>query len=295
LVEIYINGILHNKCREVCWKKYFQWPIWRVKLLKLKILSACYRSISKTTATKLFRSELDIIYYLCCIYDITIEKIEKNCNGPEYDHRLQDLWKKIFHLREYNTSRHLYPFFSTMPFYAGTQFYWDKLIEDNLGTNKKMMQSFSHLDSPKPYADRLFSLVVNLLYHNRHSPCPDVIQETLNAYQKSTAGRHYRIPLLRKLLQVYKYPAVYQLKIDEESKPEEDLHSSVPFDQVSATNMTQKDIEAFSISALDARNDFVNVELDNDEKLIMYMKKRDPLMPAWIDCGLDCIRFADCL
>jgi len=43
LVEIYINGILHNKCRQLCWGKHFQWPVWRLKLLKLKILSACYR------------------------------------------------------------------------------------------------------------------------------------------------------------------------------------------------------------------------------------------------------------
>lgn len=69
----------------------------------------------------------------------------------------------------------------------------------------------------------------------------------------------------------------------------------MPPEEVSAIGMTLKDIEAFSITARDARNDFANQDFSNDEKFIMYMKHRDPLMAAWIDLGLDGLRFADCL
>jgi hypothetical protein len=76
---------------------------------------------------------------------------------------------------------------------------------------------------------------------------------------------------------------------------EQDPHSSAPLDKVNAVNMTLRDIENFSFTARDARNDFATIELCPDEKFIMYMKQRDILMPAWIDLGFDGVRFADCL
>jgi len=59
--------------------------------------------------------------------------------------------------------------------------------------------------------------------------------------------------------------------------------------------MTLKEIEAFSVTGRDVRNDFAHVNLSQDEQIILYMKNRDPLMPAWIETGLDAMRFADCL
>ena len=59
--------------------------------------------------------------------------------------------------------------------------------------------------------------------------------------------------------------------------------------------MTLKDIQAFSETLRDALNDFEQVDLSNDDKFCLYLKRRDPLMPAWIDLGLESLRFSDCL
>jgi len=292
LVEIYINIILHRKCKKICNEKQLSEPISKLRLLNYKARSVTYEVMCTNTSLPSFLDNMDIVQCLCEYFSVTADKIQNQNNQVMYDDILKNVWQKLQKNTEFNTSRHLTPFMKMLPYFVNSSFFWDKLIETNTVTIKRMLQSFSLLEMPKTYADRLFSLVSCMLHHHYGNSFAHVIQATLDAYLKSTAGRHYRIPLLRKLLQVYSNPNSHQLTIEpNKTNP----HSNLSASESSAIHMTLRDIEAFSVTATDARNDFENVDVSNDEKLIMYMKKRDPLMPAWIDTGLDAIRFADCL
>jgi hypothetical protein len=294
LVEMYINKILHQACSKECWQKHIQSHTWRLKAIKMKLLGAVYRTICQHAPQQKFRQNMDIVLYLCEVYEITIEKILHNNRGSHFDYKLKKIWEKLQNNTDFNTSRHLTPFIRSLPYYPASQYFWDNLIQNHVDNHKRLLQSFSLMDTPKTYADRLFSLVVNMLYHYNHDqPYFSVIQATLQAYQKSTAGRHYRIPLLRRLLQVNKDPVTHQLKAS--NNQAEHVHAGLTPAEISAVDMTQREIEAFAITARDSRNDFEHKDLSNDEKFIMYLKQRDPLMPAWIDMGLDCLRFTDCL
>ena len=124
-----------------------------------------------------------------------------------------------------------------------------------------------------------------MLAHNKVAPFIHIIKATLEAYEKSTAHRHYRIPLLKKLLQSYSHQEHCQA----------DNHPQVSKEESSAIGMTHQDIKQFSLTLQDGLEDFKNIDLSNDEKFCMYLKNRDELMPLWINFGLDTLRFADCL
>jgi len=292
LIEMYINGILHRECKATCLQRHFNAPLSTLKQLNQNLFNITIRATEPKDAKENFLKNILIVCHLHMYYNITIEKIEsEDKDESRFDERLQKIEKELSASTEFCSSRHFAPFVQILPCNLSHNFFWKRLIEKNTIHTYGMLQSFSLLDVPKTYADRLFSLVVSMLYHNRFDSFPHVIEATLTAYLKSTAGRHYRIPLLHKLLQVYKAPLLHQLHITNNPDP----HSILPPSMVSAIGMTLTDIEAFSFTARDARNDFANIELSQDEKFIMYMKQRDPLMPAWIDLGLDCIRFSDCL
>jgi hypothetical protein len=233
---------------------------------------------------------LQVVVHLCIYFDRTIEKLDKNGHKKDFSHDLQAVWKQLERSLQFNTSRHLTPFMQILPYWIKSQIFWDNVIDAHLNSIKKMMQSFSLVKHPKPYADRLFSLLTCMLYHNDQTPFDHIIRATLEAYCKSTAQRHYRIPLLKKLLQVYNNKKFYRLKLN--NKGSEPIHQD--FQELSAVDMTLKDIETFSVTLRDAFNDFDHIDLSNDDKFCLYMRQRDPLVPAWIDFGLESLRFADC-
>jgi len=293
LVEIYINSILHQQCDASCRQQFVKSQLLELSTLREKVIQAVSCCYSKFSATKEFRKNILNAVFVCEIYELTFLKIEYNCQESELKRALRIIWELMQKNTEFTTSRHLMPFLKIIPFDVESEFFWEQLIHAHMDTQKNTLQTFSFLDCPKNYADRLFSLVVSMLYHNHSGSFTHVIHATLEAYQKSTAGRHYRIPLLQKLLQVCRNPATHHLKREEDNKT--DPHSTVPPAEVSAINMTLKEIEAFSVTGRDVRNDFADVNLSQDEQIILYMKNRDPLMPAWIETGLDAMRFADCL
>ena len=291
LVEVYMNRIFHDKCRKLCWKEYIAPSQLALKFLTNLINRVVYRCMSDKTIHQRFRCNLQTALYLCCYFELTIGKLDLKKSHKNIDPELKYIWQRLERNMEFNSSRHLTPFMKILPYFAGSQFYWDKLIQTHLDTFKKTMQGFSLAKHPKPYADQLFSLLTCMLYHNDCDPLPQVIQATLETYLKSTAERHYRIPLLQKLQKMYSDKKSYRLKL--ENRGSDRLHRENQ--ELSAVGMTHQDICAFSVTLRDALNDFEHVDLSNDDKFCLYLKQRDPLVPAWIDFGLDSLRFADCL
>ena len=193
------------------------------------------------------------------------------------------------------TSRHFVFFMNALPYYVASQQSWENLMFMALNVGKRTLQGFSLANAPRNYADQLFSLVVSMLAHNKVAPFTHIIKATLEAYEQCTAHRHYRIPLLNKLLQVYSNPERYKLIPQSRQAEDEDIHPQVPIEDKSAIGMTHQDIRQFSMTLQDGLDDFNNIDLSNDDKFCLYMKTRDELMPVWINFGLDTLRFADCL
>ena len=292
LVEYYITEIFHEKCAGLCHKKYLSPCYARAIELNFQISKLATKLIADKTIQMRFFNSLQIVTYLCSYYDLTLNtRLFFKSSRVYFDRDLRYIWQRLENCQQSHTSRHLLPFIKMLPYYVGSQYYWDKHIDSHLIFLKKSMQSFSLVEHPKPHADWLFSLLTCMLYHNRHDPFPHIIQATLEAYLKSTAERHYRIPLLQKLQKVYSNPTAYQ--IETEDQDGQRFHPD--FQDTSAIGMTLKDIQAFSVTLRDALNDFEQVDLSNDDKFCLYLKRRDPLMPAWIDFGLESLRFSDCL
>jgi hypothetical protein len=293
LAELYINNVFHKACPKTCKEKYVLASLATLKQLHQKLNDIAYSTaFCQSITQEKFQENMQIVRHLHEYYTLTIRKIENESLGESDNEILMSIGRELSKGTEFNISRHLTPFLQILPYNLCHKFFWGKLVERITSTTFRTLQSFSLLDNPKTYADRLFSLIVSMLYHDPSRSFSHVIQTTLTAYLKSTAGRHYRIPLIRKLLQVYQNPLAHQLN----PEPDEPIpHFSLPQEKVNAVNMTLKDIQDFSFTVQDARNNFANIELCPDEKFIMYMKKRDILMSAWIDLGLDGIRFADCL
>ena len=291
LVEYYITQIFHKKCTDSCCKKYLSPSYAQMIDLNFQIKRLAGKCMADKTIQTRFFSDLQIVIYLCCYFDLTLNTLLFKDTPVQFDRDLRLIWQRLENSQQTLTSRHLLPFIKMIPYFSGSQYYWDKLTDNHLNYLKKTMQSCSLVEHPKPHADWLFSLLTCMLYHNRHDPFPHIIRATLEAYLKSTAERHYRIPLLQKLQKVYSDPAAYQLSL--ENQDGQRCHPDSQ--ETSALGMTLKDIQAFSETLRDALNDFEQVDLSNDDKFCLYLKRRDPLMPAWIDFGLESLRFSDCL
>lgn len=292
LVEMYVTNIFHKKCKNTCWKEFMKLPYIKLRHIKLKINSIVYGCMSDKTISQQFSNNLQIAAYLNCYFDITLKKLDWDKPTAAYDQELKKIWQKLSQKFVGQTSRHLTPFMHVLPYFIGSQYYWDHTIESHFDTLKKLNQTFSCTEHSKQYADQLFSLVTCMLYHNRFDSFFHIIQATLETYRKSTAKRHYRIPLLERLLQVYRHQEEHQLKIEPTGS---DVIHSVPVDDLTAVDMTNTAIRNYSAAMSDAYNDFKNVDMSNDDKFCLYLRQRDPLMPAWINFGLEILRFADCL
>ena len=152
------------------------------------------------------------------------------------------------------------------------------------------------------FADSLFTLLVSLLFHQNQYETKTVIQETMLAYDKSTAGRHYRIPLLAQLLRYQESPREMELaapawipeldNIDSGIKAESVVHPTVTRSQLTADDLTASEIRNTAQSSMqDCLQGFEHQDFSSDEKFCCYLRKKDEMMPAWIDFGLKCFRF----
>ena len=287
LMEIYITQMYHKNCEKPCWDKHIKLPLLKLKHLKKGISSIVYSCLAQRTIQTMFFFNLKTALRICKYFSFTLKTLEAIVYNviPNFDEDLKLLGLEMQRDLDKYTTRHFVIFMNTLPYYVASQQSWENLMLMTQNVGKRTLQGFSLAEAPRNYADQLFSLVVSMLAHNKVAPFIHIIKATLEAYEKSTAHRHYRIPLLKKLLQSYSHQEHCQA----------DNHPQVSKEESTAIGMTHQDIKQFSLTLQDGLEDFKNIDLSNDEKFCMYLKNRDELMPLWINFGLDTLRFADCL
>ena len=297
LMEIYITQMYHKQCDKSCWDEHIKLPLLKLKNMKKGICSIAYSCLAQRTIQTMFHYNLKTALRICKYFSFAIKKLEDNMYNVNrnFDKDLKLLGLEMQRDLDMYTSRHFVFFMNALPYYVASQQSWENLMFMALNVGKRTLQGFSLAEAPRYYADQLFSLVVSMLAHNKVAPFTHIIKATLEAYEQCTAHRHYRIPLLNKLLQVYSNPERYKLIPQSRQAEDEDIHPQVPIEDKSAIGMTHQDIRQFSMTLQDGLDDFNNIDLSNDDKFCLYMKTRDELMPVWINFGLDTLRFADCL
>ena len=297
LMEIYITQMYHEKCGKPCYDEHIRLPLLKLKNLKNSISSIAYECLAKRTIQSMFHYNLKTALRICKYFSFAIKKLEYNVYNVirNFDEELKLLGLEMQRDLDMYTSRHFFFFMNALPYYVASQTSWENLMSMALNVGKRTLQGFSLAEAPRQYADQLFSLVVSMLAHNKVAPFTHIIKATLEAYEQCTAHRHYRIPLLKRLLKVYSNPKLYQLSPQPCQAENDDIHPQVSKEDSSAIGMTHQDIKLFSMTLQDGLEDFKNIDLSNDEKFCMYLKNRDELMPLWINFGFDTLRFADCL
>jgi hypothetical protein len=76
-------------------------------------------------------------------------------------------------------------------------------------------------------------------------------------------------------------------------KPKIQVHPFASRNQLSSRDLTSQRIRDFAVSTMsDCLGDFASYDLGCPEKFCRYLRERDDFMPAWIDSGLKCCRFA---
>ena len=289
LMEIYITKVFHTHCRkETCWDKHIRSSYFKVNEIKIQLYNAIYECIHDPTIHKRFENNLKFIIRICTFFDITQNKIEHNCTNV-FKQSLRYLKLQLHNEKDHTTSSHFYSFVDVLPYHLTDPNSWDVLIQANTTWQKEQQQEVTKANMPRRYADHLFSLLVSNLYHNKVGSFTRLISLTLEAYEKCTAHRHYRIPLLKRLLEVCRQPEKFHLK---PNYAELDVHAQVPNENISAIGMTLQDIEKFSATLQDGHDDFKHVDLSNDEKFFLYLKNRDHLFLDWIHFGFNSLCFA---
>ena len=297
LMEIYITQMYHEKCDKPCYDEHIRLPLLKLKNLKNIISCIAYECLAKRTIQSMFHYNLKTALRICKYFSFALKKLEYNVYNVirNFDEELKLLGLEMQRDLDMYTSRHFVYFMNALPYYVASQQSWENLMFMALNVGKRTLQGFSLAETPRYYADQLFSLVVSMLAHNKVAPFTHIIKATLEAYEQCTAHRHHRIPLLKKLLEVYSQQERYKLNPQPCQKDSKDIHPQVSKEDSSAIGMTHQDIKKFSLTMQDGQDNFKNIDLSNDEKFCMYLKNRDELMPLWINFGLDSLRFADCL
>ena len=171
---------------------------------------------------------------ICTYFDITQQKLEYNCTNI-FKISLSYIQQQWNNEKDHTTPSHFYSFVNVLPYHLTDPTFWDFLIQANTTWLKVQQQTITKANMPRRYADHLFSLLVSNLYHNKVGSFTHLISATLEAYKKCTAHRHYRIPLLKRLLEECRQPEVFHLK---PNLAEPDLHAQVPNENISAIGMT---------------------------------------------------------
>ena len=286
LMEIYITRIFHERCGKSCWDEHIKMPLLKLRNLKKGVSSIAYSCLAQRTIQSLFHYNLKSALRICKYFSFALDKLEYTVTSS-FGEELKLLGLELQRDLDMWTSRHLVFFMNVLPYYVDSQSSWENLMSMSLTIGKQTLQGFSLAEMPRQYADQLFSLVVSMLAHNKVAPFTHVIKATIEAYEKCTAYRHYRLPLLKKLLEVYSNPEHYKLSLPS--------YAIVPQENINVIGMTHRDIRQFSMTLRDGLDDFENIDLSNDEKFCLYLRNRDEFMPVWINFGFDTLRFADCL
>lgn len=290
LIEVWITKQYHARCSARCHHKFVHKALRKMQRQIEEMHRIALHCMTKNM-TDNFKSELCLVVQLCLLYKINIGLLFRHpdLHTSNVKEKLHNIWRNMKWDTYDYTSAHLQPFVHQLVLQIDTEYHWEHQMRMIREDKRKMVQESTGIMTSRFIANHFYSLVVCMLHHI--SPDPfyfSFVLETIQEYELYTAGRHYRIPLLQQLYQVMRSPNEYSLTsrvrvLDCFSSSTR--HVGLSWDKLSAVGLTRNNIDQFSFTLQDAKDDFAHV-LSNDEAFIQYLKERDPMMTVWLDIGL---------
>jgi hypothetical protein len=308
LLAAYMTSKIHDGCDSYekklpCWDTYVA-PLYKAVQTRVLLLkSALYRCLADLTIREDFRDDCQNALFIANFYYFTAQS-GLTRQRSLYHEELRFTKQRLDWGRHFDTSRHLEPFLTLLPQLFTNKDKWDRLIENAIDTTKTILQTHTLCETPRPYADHLYTLLVSAAYYYpQFNSNFKLMGLTLDAYRASTAGRHHRVGLLSRLVDLKKDWYTQYIYTDPHATAAKYTDSSVnnmyhPFatwEQLTAQETIPREIRQFTQETMrDALRDFDKVPLDNAEQLCAYLRQRDELVPVYIDSGLKCLRFTCC-
>jgi len=308
LLAAYITNQIHDGCASYneklpCWETYVA-PLYKAVQTRLILLkSVLYRCLADLTIREEFRDNCQNALFITNFYFFTAQSglSRRTCL---YLDELRFTKQRLDWGRHLDTSRHLDPFLNLIPNAFINKEKWDQMIEMTVTNVKSSLQTHSLCDVPRPYADNLYTLLVSAAYYYpQFNGNFKLMGLTLDAYRASTAGRHHRIGLLSRLVDLKKDWYTQYLYTDPKPKtlngPDVKhvylYHPFATWEQLTAQETIPREIRHFTEETMrDALNHFEGISLDNAEHFSAYLRHRDELLQVYIDSGLKCLRFTYC-
>jgi hypothetical protein len=314
LMELKVTLLLHLQCRNVkfedigCWKKHVV-PMLRsckTKLLLLK--SILLRCLSNLTQREDFRRDLNNALTVCQMYLLIHKKVDARdttVNAAYYS----NLYFRLRWNDSPDDSPHLRAFLWPMPRDVTSFNSWFHSHHQTLSKEIKVQwMQFCQQETPRMYADVLFTYLTGALFFDENESNRELIQETQTAYIKATAGRHHRIAILTRLLVLYDDMEGALLPVDPSkdfthrdviasaSRPDpapSTVHPHIRPENLTGALTVQRRIDEFTVDTMrDSLSGFRKCDLGTPDKFCTYLRRRDSLMDVHLDVGLRLLRFA---
>jgi hypothetical protein len=287
--EIWITRINHNKCTNLCFERYITPSLALIeeKIQNVKNIAHVCLAIYDVGCD--FESELELILDVCTIYSLTLKQMTFDAIlvSAQSD-QLATLWQHMQWHSPGHTVHHLKPFVNQLPYSTNGSYYWKLQIDQTLIELRQRLSESTHVVTSRILADCFFSIGGCMVWHafeDELNIC--ALTESLQEYERCTHHRHYRISLLKRLINVIKEPRDYHL-------PEEVgcRHRKVPLRDKTFIGFSKDTIHQFCSTLDDATSNFATLNATNDETFISYLKQKDQNMPMWISVGQQAFQFA---
>lgn len=290
LAELWITKIYHTHCTKRCYEEYIETTTKNIgkRIDEAKAIAHACLSLPDLYQID-FNSELELILDVCNIYHLSLEQTHFRSDAPyQFSDRLGNLWQKMQWQCPRQTVRHLQPFVQQLPFSTTSAYFWNLNMDQIMIEFRERQSKVTHVVTSRVLADCLFSTSLCMLYHSSlNDKTITAFTEALEEYERFTMGRHYRIPLIRLLLQVLKESHVFALPQDLFSC----LHPKIPAREKNAIGMTLETVFQFASSLEDVVNHGHETSSLNNESFIDFLKRNDKHMTYWIMMGQQIFTF----
>jgi len=224
---------------------------------------------------------------VCSIYKMTLAQLAWRSDDI-YAHqaKLACLWKKMQWESPGQTNRHLKPFAKQLPYSTNAVYYWTLNIDQTMIACRERLEQSTHVVTNRLLADCLFSIGVCMIHHCSYDETTlRALSESLDEYSRCTHDRHYRIAILKRLIEMIKKPSDYILPV-----PNDDPLFGTPKSFHNGRYRTDIGMSAncilgFTSTCDDALKDFANLDAAYDDAFIMYLRHKDDMMPVWMHTG----------
>jgi len=293
LIEIWITQQMHAKCSSYCHDKYIKKAANKILNL-IKGLDRIVHQIHSYDLGGIFFAEVHIIQAVSRQYTILAGKCKDPSKNPHWDFDLIHCCADVSWYYSNTISSHLKPYAGHISSWVQSPGFWMNGIERVNTVFKKKVEHKSYLATSRCLADSLYSILACMI----HCIVPDyecllVMIQTSREYELYTANRHYRIPLLEKLINTMGWPDECILESHPKpdrprranSPPSINYHIGVPLSKTTAVGTSLESINRFLQSVRDAHDTSYPGKWSNDESFIRYLRQRDDMMDIWLDIG----------